>query len=157
MYYSAIGLLAILILLIENRDVLLNARGAFERPAWKVYRIFLFTVLVYYVTDILWGFLESQKLAALLFADTTVYFVAMAVGVLLWAQYIVAYLEENNGFGRFIVVAGRVVAGLITLLTVINLFQPVLFTVDAACVYRALPLRYAVLAGQIALLLTISV
>ena len=157
MYYSAIGLLAILILLIENRDVLLNARGAFERPAWKVYRIFLFTVLVYYVTDILWGFLESQKLAALLFADTTVYFVAMAVGVLLWAQYIVAYLEENDAFGRFIVVAGRVVAGLIALLTVINLFRPVLFTVDAGCAYRPLPLRYAVLASQIALLLTISV
>ena len=90
MYYSAIGLLAVIILLIENRDILLNRSGAFELPAWKVYRKFLFAVLVYYITDILWGILESRRLAAALFADTTIYFVAMAVGVLFWAQYTVA-------------------------------------------------------------------
>ena len=72
MYYSAIGLLAVLILLIENQDVLLNLGGAFEKPAWRAYRRFLSAVFAYYVTDILWGFLESRKLGALLFADTTV-------------------------------------------------------------------------------------
>ncbi len=157
MYYSAIGLLAVLILLIENQDVLLNLRGAFERPVWKVYRRFLFAVLAYYVTDILWGFLESRKLTALLFADTTVYFVAMAIGVLFWAQYTVAYLEEKNEFGRFLVIAGHIVAGLITLLTVLNIFEPVVFTIDSGCVYRALPMRYVILAIQIVLLLLNSV
>ena len=83
MYYSAIGLLAVLILLIESHEILLHPKDAFERPAWKVYRQFLFAVLGYYVTDILWGVLESRKLAVLLFADTTVYFIAMAAGVLL--------------------------------------------------------------------------
>ena len=131
MYYSAIGLLAILILLIENRDVLLNARGAFERPAWKVYRIFLFTVLVYYVTDILWGLLESRKLAGALFADTTVYFIAMAAGVLFWTQYTVVYLDEKNAFGHFLLTAGRIIPGAITLLSLVNIFRPILFTVDA--------------------------
>ncbi len=157
MYYSAIGVLAVLILLIENQDVLLNSRGAFDRPVWRVYRKFLFAVLAYYVSDILWGVLESQKLSTLLFADTTVYFVAMAVGVLFWAQYTVAYLDEKNGFGRFLVVAGRVIAGLITLLALLNIFEPVLFTVDAQCVYRTLPLRHVILAAQIALLLAISI
>ena len=33
MYYSAIGLLAVLILLIENQDVILNQESAFEKPA----------------------------------------------------------------------------------------------------------------------------
>ena len=97
MYYSAIGLLAMLILLIENQDVIRNLEGAFEKPAWKVYRRFLFAVLAYYVTDILWGVIESAKLAALLFADTTVYYIAMAVGVLYWVEYTVVYLEEYNG------------------------------------------------------------
>ena len=64
MYYSAIGTLALLILLIENQDVLLNRRGDFSRPAWKVYRGFLAAVLVYYITDIIWGLLEAEKLAA---------------------------------------------------------------------------------------------
>ena len=156
MYYSAIGLLAAAILLIENHDILLYQRGAFEKNAWRIYRRFLFAVLAYYVTDILWGFLESRKLSVLLFADTTVYFIALAAGVLFWAQFTVAYLEEQTLFGRFLISAGRVVAGLITLLSVVNIFEPVLFTVDAGGVYRALPGRYAALACQILLLLLIS-
>ena len=72
MYYSAIGLLAALILLIENQDVIRNLEGAFEKPAWKVYRRFLFAVLAYYVTDILWGVTESAELATLVSVDRTV-------------------------------------------------------------------------------------
>ncbi len=156
MYYSAIGLLAVMILLIENRDILFRRGGAFATPAWRAYRRFLYTVLVYYITDILWGVLESRKLAGLLFADTTVYFVAMAAGILCWTQYIVLYLEEKNRFGRFLLAAGRVLAVTVTLLACVNLFTPILFAVDKDCVYSALPLRYGVLAGQILLLLLIS-
>ena len=53
MYYSAIGLLAIAVLLLENQDVMRNEKGAFEKPVWKMYRSFLFAVLVYYITDVL--------------------------------------------------------------------------------------------------------
>ena len=91
MYYSAFAILAFVVLLIVNHDILLDRVGAFQTPAWRVYRRFLFAVLIYYTTDILWGVLESQKMAKLLFADTTVYFIAMAVGVLFWAEYTVAY------------------------------------------------------------------
>ncbi len=157
MYYSAIGLLALLILLIENQDVIRNTDGAFEKPAWKVYRRFLLAVLAYYATDILWGMIESARLPGLLFADTTVYFIAMAVGVLYWVQYTVVYLDEASGFGRILVWAGRTVAGIITVLALVNIFTPVLFTVDSDCVYGALPLRHIMLACQIILLLLISV
>lgn len=156
MYYSAISLLALLTLLMENQDILLNRECAFDKPAWKVYRKFLFAVMVYYITDILWGFIGSFRLPHLLFADTTVYFVAMAVGVLCWAEYTVAYLDERNEFGKALVLTGRLVAGLITLLAVINIFIPVLFTVDADCSYSALPLRFVMLVVQIVLLLVIT-
>ena len=156
MYYSAIGILAILVMLIESHDILLNPKDALKRPAWKAYRRFLFTVLAYYITDVLWGILEDAKLAALLFADTTVYFLVMAVGVLFWAQFIVAYLEEKGGFGRFLVNAGRAIAAVTAVLSVVNIFTPLLFTVDGGAVYKALPLRYAVLISQILLLLLIS-
>ena len=53
MYYSVISLLALLTLLMENQDILLNRECAFDKPAWKVYRKFLFAVMVYYITDIL--------------------------------------------------------------------------------------------------------
>ena len=157
MYYSAIGLLAVAILLIENQDILKNTNGAFEKPAWKVYRRFLYAVLAYYITDILWGFIESLKIPGLLFADTTLYFVAMAIGVLYWVEFSVAYLDDKNAFGKTLVYAGRVVAVLIGFLSLINIFKPLLFSVDSNGVYEALPFRYVILIAQILLLLLISI
>ena len=156
MYYTATGVLAIIILLIVNHDIFLNLSDDFRKPAWKVYRRFLFAVLIYYVTDVLWGEMESRKLARLLFADTTVYFIAMAAGVLYWAQYTITYLEDRTRFGKLLVYAGRVIAAAISALAVTNIFVPVLFTVDSDCVYRALPVRYVMLVCQILFLLTIS-
>ena len=157
MYYSAVGVLAIILLLIVNHDILLNRSDDFRKPAWKVYRRFLFAVLIYYISDVLWGALEYRKLALLLFADTTVYFVAMAAGVLFWAQYTIVYLEDRTAFGKLLVYAGRFIAGVISILAIVNIFEPVLFTVDSECVYRALPVRYVMLACQILLLLLISI
>ncbi len=157
MYYSAIGLLAVLILIIENQDILYSHRDLYHNPVWRFYGRFLVAVLAYYTTDILWGIFESRKMAALLFADTTVYYVAMGVGILCWAQYIVAYMEEHTPFGRFLVYTGRILAGLITLLSIVNIFVPVLFTVDRESVYHALPVRYILLTSQILLLILISI
>ena len=157
MYYSMIGLLAVLLLFIVNQDILHNPRVSYEKPAWNVYRKFLFAVLAYYITDILWGILESQKMVRLLFADTTIYFVAMAVGVLFWAEFTVTYLEEDRPYGRFLVISGRIISGLIALLSIINIFIPVLFSIDSDCVYHALPTRYVMLTFQIILLILISV
>lgn len=95
MYYSTIGLLAILVLLVENQDVLFTLHEGFDTPTWKAYRRFLFAILVYYTTDITWGILEGNKLAGPLFLDTSIYFIALAVGVLFWAQYTVNYLDEE--------------------------------------------------------------
>ena len=157
MYYSAIGILAVLILFIVNHDILVGRGASFDKPAWKIYRKFLFVVLLYYITDILWGFFESRKLVVLLFADTTAYYIAMAGGVVYWARFTLAYSKEKNPFGQFIRIACNVLAALIIVLSVINIFTPILFTVNADCVYEALPLRYAVLGIQIFLLLLISV
>ena len=157
MYYSAIGTLAAVILLIENFDILLNLNGAFEQRVWKNYRRFLFVVLVYYATDILWGYLEKRKLATLLFADTSLYFFIMAVGVTYWTRYCVEYLGENNLFSKFFLITGRLISTCAAFLVAANLVTPVLFTVDEKCVYHPLKYRYILLISQIALLVLISV
>ncbi len=157
MYYSAIGLLAIAVLLIENQDILFHRLGNdFSKPAWKTYRTFLFSVLVYYATDVLWGALESTGLAVPLFADTSVYFIAMAVSVAFWTRYIVTYLDEKSIFERLLLYAGRVIAVLTALITVVNVFCPIMFTVDASCVYHELGMRNAVLIIQVMLLFLVS-
>ena len=156
MYYSAIGVLAVLVLLIENQDVLFVRTDGFDAPAWKTYRRFLVAILVYYATDILWGILESQKLGQLLFLDTSVYFVAMAVGVLCLTRFVVEYLGEDNGFGRFLLYAGRVFCAAVVVIVAVNFFTPVLFAVDDQCVYEAYGARYIQLGVQITLLVLVS-
>ncbi|MBO4913964.1 MAG: diguanylate cyclase [Oscillospiraceae bacterium] len=153
MYYSAIGLLAFLVLLVENQDIIFKRRSELSHPVWEAYRRFLFAVLLYYVTDILWGILEARKLSLALFTDTTVYFIVMAIGILSWTQYTVTYLDAP---ARFLLYAGRALAGVVTVLAIANIFTPILFTVDEACVYRALPPRYVLLVCQILMLLLIS-
>lgn len=59
MYYSSIGLLAVLMLFIVNQDILRDTKDSFNKPAWNAYRRFLYAVLVYYITDILWGFWKN--------------------------------------------------------------------------------------------------
>ena len=156
MYYSAIGLLAGLVLCIVNWDILRHAQ-AFDKPAWNIYRRFLFAVLAYFVTDILWGILEYKKLSTALFVDTTVYFMAMAAGISFWADYIVAYLDQKSTFGRILLYIGRGIAGVVFGATIVNIFKPVLFTVDSSSVYTALPLRYMMLVSQILFLILLSV
>ena len=156
MYYSTIGLLALLTLFIVNLDILSDSH-IYDKPAWNVYRRFLFAVMAYYVTDIIWGLLEYQKLVTALFTDTTIYFVAMAASLSFWAEYTVAYLEDKSAFGRFLIVLGRIIAGIIIVVTTLNVFTPILFTVDSSCVYKALPVRYALLSCQIVFLVIISV
>jgi signal transduction histidine kinase/CheY-like chemotaxis protein len=80
----------------------------------------------------------------------------MAVGVLFWAEFTVTYLEEKRRSGRVLVFVGRLISGLIALLSIINIFTPVLFTVTPECVYNPLPVRYVMLGCQIILLLSIS-
>ena len=157
MYYSAVVSIAILILLIENTDILLGRISNAEDPARRTYRRFLFAVLFYYITDVLWGVIEARKIGGLLFADTTVYFVAMASGLVLWTSFVAYYLEDESRFGKFLVYAGRTIACIITGLSVINVFVPVLFTVSEDCVYSVLPARNVMLAAQIVLLVAVSV
>ena len=157
MYYSAIGLLAVLILLIENYDIIFNRSIGLQIPVWKSYRRFLLAVLMYYVTDILWGILESCKLRNLLFADTLIYYIAMALGLLFWTKTAVIYLDDQNAFGVLLRNSGRGFAIAFGVAVVGNIFTPVLFWVDDQCVYQAYPLRYVFLIAQIVLLLLAAI
>lgn len=156
MYYSLIGLLALLTLLITNHDVLFRKPKPTDSSALKVYRVFLITVIVYYTTDMLWGILDSLNVPALLFADTELYFLAMALGNLFWALYVIAYLGEGNSFRKVLKYAGIALVSCFVVITVINLFFPVLFWLDEAGEYHAGVGRHALLIAQIVLLLMSS-
>ncbi len=72
-------------LLIINQDIFWNRDGHILIETKRNYRRFLMGVIVYLVTDLLWGILYSEQLITLLFADTSIHFAAMVGAVMLWA------------------------------------------------------------------------
>ena len=157
MYYASVVMLALLILVIENHDILRSKSKITLKDAWLEYRRFLIAVLIYYITDVLWGIIEQAKLAWALYADTELYFVAMSGGILFWTQFAVKYVNEQKKMGFILMHFGRIFAGLYLLAVVGNLFAPVLFSVDDQCVYTAYPIRHIFLAVQIILLFLAAV
>lgn len=127
MTYSIIGILAIIVLIITNRDALWITDGAKGTYIQRIYRGFLFAVLCYYITDAMWGILDVHRLTTLLFIDTTLYFAAMATAVLLWTQYVIAYLESGTSFDSMLRYAGWSFFGFEIIVILLNLFHPVMF------------------------------
>ncbi|MBR2788801.1 MAG: hypothetical protein IKD94_06515 [Erysipelotrichaceae bacterium] len=157
MYYSLIPTLALLMLVIINHDVLLNWARTDKTPVSRKYRLFLFSIILYYVTDMLWGILDHMKLSAALFIDTEAYFIAMALSIMLWTQYAVAYLEEGRGFNNFLFSSGIRFFITEVVITIMNLYVPVLFWFDEEGAYHTGLGRDIMLIVQIAMLLLTAI
>ncbi len=109
------------------------------------------------MTDVAWGFLDSGHLKALLYADTVIYFAAMAVTVYLWTRYVILYLEEKNFFSATLNQIDRIFLLFELAAIAVNFFYPVLFHFDENAVYYADPARYLTLGIQILMFLLTSV
>ncbi len=156
-YYSLIGVLAAVVLIIVNYDILFSRNDSQRFSIIKMYRKFLYVVLLYYITDILWGVLDTFHLVDLLFADTVIFHAAMALSVLLWTRCVIGYLDEDNGFSRFLFYAGPAFFTVALAADIINCFTPVLFYFDENGAYQTCVFRHVNLSIQILLLLLTSV
>ena len=156
MTYSIIGILAIIVLIITNRDALWITGGAKATYIQRIYRGFLLSVASYYITDALWGILDAHHLTTLLFIDTTLYFAAMATAVLLWTQYVIAYLESGTSFDSMLRYAGWSFFGFEIIVIVLNVFLPVMFWFDENGGYHAASMRHVTLGVQILMFLLTS-
>lgn len=157
MTYSIIGILATILLLIGNRDVLRKQGGSEYTRTRLYYRRFLLGVLVYYITDMLWGMLDVQRLTSLQFIDTTVYFIAMIATVVLWARYVVSYLDRKNFFERSLLLTGQAIFWVFLVFIIVNFFYPVYFWFDEQGAYHTGFMRHATLVAQIAMFLATSI
>ena len=135
--------------IIVHADVLFGSPKTDHKVARTRYRTFLFSVMLYYVTDILWGICYDFCSVQLTYADTVLYFVSMALTLLLWIRFTVVYLDSNGRFGRIIKTISRVflIAMLISLL--INGFVPIMFHFAEDGTYHTSVVRYIVLIIQV--------
>ena len=123
MYYSSFGMLAMVLHLIINHEVMkknTEGKGSAAYVAMGRYRHFLWSVLVYYFSDIMWGILYEHGNLPLVYADTVLYFAAMVVSVLLWTRFVVAYLDRKVLFDTVLTYAGWMILILPSDLAAIN-------------------------------------
>ena len=126
MYYSCIALLALVIFFIINYDITLKKQQEYEDivPAVKEYRHFLYSVFIFFIADLSWGFLEELKLLNLLYIDTMLFFAEMAFAVFLWTRFVIAYLKANSKFAYALKYAGLLFLLAQWIVVFANLFTP---------------------------------
>lgn len=157
MSYTIIALLALLVHIIINHDVIWNRHYRHESAPSTAFRWLILSIGAFYVTDALWGVLYDARLITAVFIDTTVYFVAMAFTVFFWSRYVILYLKEKNFYLSLLSVTGWVFLGAMAVALVLNVFLPVMFWFDAEGDYHAANLRYAALAAQVLMFLGSSI
>ena len=155
MYYSVIGMIAIVLHLIMNHEFIKIDRNRDEVN--KAFRRFVFASLMYFVTDVLWGILDSLKLPSLLYVDTVVYYISMALTIAFLCDYVTQYLHLNSGFGKFIRIFGQVFAALEFVLLIINHFVHIFFWIYPDGTYQAFAYRYIALYMQVVLCLSLAI
>ena len=159
MSYSVIGIIAIIVHLIINRDMLWHYKDYAEMPAHKEYRDYILGMLIFCATDVAWGFLNEYRLIGPLYVITVLFFVTMMAGFTLWTRYVAAYLEgkSNSAFKKMLFVTAAVLFFCEIAILIINFFVPIQFHLDENGDYHAGGARYVTLMLQIVLFIATSV
>ena len=138
--YSVIAFLAMVIHLIINFDML-PGRKVSSMHAVRDYRVFLSSVFAYYLTDAAWGVLAGLGWTKVLYVDTAVYYIAIAVSVLTLSHFVITYLGVKGMVSRMLFWFGYTLLALYFVLLAANIFNNCLFYFDAQGAYHAGPLR----------------
>ncbi len=137
-----------MLLVVVNFDVLIKNDYTESMTIIRPYRLYLYGILLFYLSDFLWGILYEYQLITLCYIDTVFYFLAMILAIFLWTRFVVLYLQRKDIFGRLLKALGFVLlCGQCVMLTV-NIFRPVMFGFDAEGVFHALFFRYIQLYAQ---------
>ena len=120
-------------------------------PAIRQYRLFAITIAVFYLVDGLWGVFDANKMGLALYIDTFIYFILMGGTIFFWTHFVVKYMDGNNIFSKIISITGALFFLSEIILVIVNIFTPILFTVDESAVYHSCPARDIMLYLQIAM------
>ena len=156
MTYSIIGILAITIHLIINRDMLWHNNDNTNVPAHKEYRDYVLGIIVFCITDVLWGFFDQYHLIIPLYIDTVIYFITMMASFLMWMRYVVAYINGSPAMKKSFRIFGIVLFSIEIIILTINFFVPIKFWYDENGAYHTGKARYATLILQIILFVVTS-
>ena len=143
-FYTSIAGIALVIHLIINWRQLVDWQNLKSRPGALEFRHFLVSQILFFVSDILWGIFAELKCPCLLYADTLLFFMTIALSIYAWTHFIVAYMELDGAQRGRILWTGRGILAFFCTALAVNCFTGSFFTVDDQCTYAAGPLRYLV-------------
>lgn len=161
MYYASIGMLSLIVHVIINFEALKTPQKTSQNTSQIVtrqrYRMFLFGVMFYYVTDVLWGTFDDAGIVVPAYILTIVYFMSMVLSVLLWTRFVVSYLDTKGLFSKTLLYSGWVIFIYEIIALIINFFVPVVFAYGEDNKYIPGQARYITLFIQMGLFLMISI
>lgn len=157
MYYSSIGILAILILFINSFSILVRYKTKDLDETHKAYKRFLVSIASFYIVDLLWSPLYQFNVKVINFVETSLYFVVMAFTVLFWTKYVILYLNEKNAFAKILIFLGRFFVIVQIIVLAVNFFVPIAFWFDPDGTYHTSIARNINLGFQVAMYLMVSV
>lgn len=128
MYYASIGMLSLVIHVIINFSALTKRKRKDMKIEKRRYRHFLYGVLLFFISDILWGVFYEKEWLVPTYAATVMFFVTMVVSVLLWTRFVVAFIENNGRFGKFLIAGGWLIFTFEIIALIVNFFAPVVFS-----------------------------
>lgn len=152
-YYSVIGLIALIIYFILFRNFFGRKD---ERGETREFKCYLMASFFYYITDTAWGLINSLGNASLLYIDTVIYYVAMALSVVFCCRYVIDFLKLDNLFGKIVNFFGVAFFFLEMISLCVNHFYPIFFWFDKDGSYHAEIYRYLALIVQIVMFAIIS-
>ncbi|MBO4631709.1 MAG: hypothetical protein J5858_07280, partial [Lentisphaeria bacterium] len=138
--YSVIAFLAIAIHLIVNYELRSN-NGVITIHGSREYRGFLTGTLGYYLVDAGWGVFAGLEWTRVLYLDTMFYYIAIAVSVLTWCHFVIAYLGISQWKARMLSWFGYGLLALYIVMLTANIFNNCLFRFDELGNYGAGPIR----------------
>ena len=157
MYYSSIGIIALIVLCIINVEAIKKVEKTSENNLRLKYRQYLIALIVFFISDIFWGFFYEQRWIILTYTDTCLFFVSMALSVLFWTRAVVAFSGKKDKAGKVLVISGWLIFLFEITALLMNLFVPIVFTFRKDKEYVPLPARYIGLILQMLLFLITSV
>ena len=140
-FYTAFTGLALLVHLIVNWHQLADWRSLGARRGALEFRLFLVSLMLSFVSDVLWGVFAEMRHSVLLYADTVFYFTMMALSLYAWTRFVLTYLKMTGMARASLLWIGRSVLAFFLVVLVLNGFNSCLFTVDAAGEYHTGPMR----------------
>jgi len=153
MYYSSVAIISLIVHLIINNEALKKVEKTSDNLMRLKFRNYLLVLIVFYIADAIWGFFNDQKWVIPTYIDTCVFFLSMAVSVLLWTIAVVAFTENKGIFGKILVGCGVFILAFQAGILIANLFVPIVFSFNAEKEYMALPARHIALLMQMVLFL----